>query len=54
MNARTTETGIVRMGMIAEGMCQRKTRMTRLTMMISIDQFFLERVDGPFDQLERS
>ena len=35
MNTSTTETGIVRMGMIAEGMCQRKIRMTRLTMIIS-------------------
>ncbi len=35
MKARTTETGIVMMGTIEDGMCQRKTRMTRLTMIIS-------------------
>ena len=35
MKARSTEIGIVRMGTIAEGMCQRKSRMTRLTMIIS-------------------
>jgi hypothetical protein len=35
MNARKTETGMVMMGMIAEGTCQRNTRITRLTMIIS-------------------
>ena len=34
MKARSTEMGIVRMGTIAEGMCQRNSRMTRLTMII--------------------
>ena len=32
---RKTETGIVRMGTIAEGRCQRNKRITRLTMIIS-------------------
>ncbi len=35
MKARSTETGMVMMGTIAEGMCQRKTRITRLTISIS-------------------
>src|SRR5215831_1648128 len=35
MKARSTETGIVTIGMMAEGMCQRKSRMTKLTMIIS-------------------
>ena len=35
MNARSTATGIVTMGTMAEGMCQRKTRTTRLTIAIS-------------------
>ena len=35
MKASSTETGIVMMGTIAEGMCQRKTRITRLTISIS-------------------
>ncbi len=32
MNARMTEMGIVMIGMIADGMCQRKIRITMLTM----------------------
>ena len=35
MNASRTATGIVAIGTIAEGMCQRKRRMTRLTISIS-------------------
>ena len=35
MNASATETGMVTIGTMAEGTCQRKIRMTRLTMMIS-------------------
>ena len=35
MKARRTETGIVTIGMIDEGMCQRKIRITKLTMIIS-------------------
>ena len=35
MNARTTEIGIVRIGTIADGKCQRKNRMTSETTMIS-------------------
>ena len=34
MKARSTEIGMVRMGTIAEGMCQRKRRITRLTITI--------------------
>ena len=34
MKARRTEMGMVMMGTMAEGMCQRKRRMTRLTMTI--------------------
>ena len=36
MKASSTETGIVTMGTMADGMCQRKTRMTSETMIISI------------------
>ncbi len=36
MNARSTAAGIVKMGMIALGMCQRKSRMTSDTISISI------------------
>jgi len=35
MKARVTEIGIVRIGMMDDGMCHRKMRMTTLTMMIS-------------------
>ena len=35
MKASSTDTGIVMIGTIAEGMCQRKIRITRLTMIIS-------------------
>ena len=35
MNASSTATGMVTIGTIADGMCQRKTRMTRLTITIS-------------------
>src|SRR5262252_4181232 len=35
MKASNTETGMVTIGMMAEGMCQRKSRMTKLTMIIS-------------------
>jgi len=35
MNDRATATGMVTIGMIDEGKCQRKTRMTIETMMIS-------------------
>ena len=36
MKASSTETGIVTIGTIADGMCQRKTRITSETMIISI------------------
>ncbi len=36
MNASATETGIVMIGTIADGMCQRKNRITKLTMIISM------------------
>ena len=36
MKQRITEIGIVMIGTIADGMCQRKNRMTMLTMSISI------------------
>ena len=36
MNARSTDTGMVTMGTIADGMCQRKIRMTSETMIISM------------------
>ncbi len=36
MKARTTEMGMVMIGTMADGKCQRKRRMTRLTMIISI------------------
>ena len=36
MNASRTETGIVRIGTIADGTCQRKSRITSETMIISI------------------
>ena len=51
MKASSTETGIVTIGTMAEGMCQRKIRMTRLTMIISSDELVLQRVDRPLDQL---
>ena len=35
MKARSTEIGMVTIGTMAEGMCQRKRRMTRQTMIIS-------------------
>ncbi len=35
MNASSTDTGMVMMGTIADGMCHRKIRITRLTMTIS-------------------
>ena len=35
MNARATETGMVRIGTMADGTCQRKNRMTSETMIIS-------------------
>ena len=35
MKARATEMGIVTMGTMAEGMCHRKMRITRETMIIS-------------------
>ena len=35
MKASRTETGMVTMGTMAEGMCHRKTRITRLTIRIS-------------------
>ena len=35
MKASRTDTGMVMMGTTAEGMCQRKSRMTRLTITIS-------------------
>ncbi len=35
MKASSTETGIVTIGTMAEGMCQRNSRITRLTMAIS-------------------
>jgi len=37
MNASSTDTGMVTTGTMAEGMCQRKIRMTKLTMAISIN-----------------
>ncbi len=40
MNASTTATGIVMMGTSAEGMCQRKRRMTSETMIISMMSSF--------------
>jgi len=36
MKARSTDTGMVTIGTTAEGMCQRKTRITKLTMSISM------------------
>ena len=39
MKARATLTGMVTMGTMAEGMCQRKTRITRETMSISSTSF---------------
>ena len=35
MNDKSTATGMVTIGMMADGMCQRKIRITRLTMIIS-------------------
>ena len=43
MNASSTETGIVMIGTMADGMCQRKIRITRLTMMIFEEQLVPER-----------
>jgi hypothetical protein len=37
--ARSTATGMVTMGTMAEGMCQRKTRITRLTITTSWTSF---------------
>ena len=51
MKASSTETGIVTIGTIADGMCQRKSRITRLTMSISSTQLVLQGVDRALDQL---
>ena len=51
MKASRTETGIVMMGTMADGMCQRNTRMTRLTIADLEEQLVLEVVDRTLDQL---
>ncbi len=51
MKARATDTGMVTMGTMAEGMCQRKTRMMTETMMISSIELVLHRLDGVADEL---
>ncbi len=54
MKARSTETGMVRMGTMADGMCQRKTRITRLTMIISITSSCLRVSIARWIRSERS
>ena len=51
MKARRTEIGMVRMGTIAEGMCQRKRRITRLTITICRTSSWRQGVDGPLDEV---
>ena len=46
MKASATDTGMVTMGTIAEGMCQRKTRMTRRDDDHLLDQLVLHGLDG--------
>ena len=54
MKASATETGMVTMGMMAEGMCQRKMRMMIETMMISsMSLFFTVSMASPMSS-ERS
>ena len=54
MKASATETGMVTMGTMAEGTCQRKIRITSATMMISSISLLRHRVDGRSMRSERS
>ncbi len=51
MNASATDIGMVTIGTIADGMCQRKIRMMSETMMISSISLCFDRVDGALDEL---
>ena len=52
--ARSTATGMVTMGTRADGMCHRKTRMTRLTIRISWTSFSLRFATALSMRVERS
>jgi hypothetical protein len=54
MNASSTETGIVMMGTIADGMCQKKRRITALTIAISISSSCLRLSIDASISVERS
>ena len=51
MKLSTTEIGIVMIGTNADGMCQRKNRITRLTMIISMISSSFRLVDGFLDEV---
>ena len=51
MKASATLAGMVTMGIVADGMCQRKSRMMSETMMISSMSLLVDRVDGAVDEL---